>query len=90
MDERYRLMINGGVLSPGELKYICEAAEALGLDAISFGSRQDIIFPEKIDELVSQGYDSIYYKPTSGWGNDKPQLAIFNLDAAKLKTGSNK
>ena len=26
-----RLLINGGVLSPGELKYICEAAEDLGL-----------------------------------------------------------
>ena len=44
-----RIVINGGVLSPGELKYICEAAESLGLDTISFGSRQDIIFPEEID-----------------------------------------
>ena len=50
MSESYRLIVNGGVLSPGELKYICEAAESLGLSAISFGSRQDIIFPEPIDK----------------------------------------
>ncbi|WP_406683446.1 rubredoxin [Seonamhaeicola sp. MEBiC1930] len=64
MDERYRLMINGGVLSPGELKYICEAAEGLGLNAISFGSRQDIIFPEKIDEAKFSLFDKIkFVKP---------------------------
>ncbi len=61
MEERYRLMINGGVLSPGELKYICEAAEALGLDAISFGSRQDIIFPEKIDESKFSQFEKIQF-----------------------------
>ena len=42
-------------------------------------------FPEKINDLISQGYDSIYYKPTSGWGDDKPQLAIFDKQSAKLK-----
>ncbi|ULC60406.1 rubredoxin [Flaviramulus sp. BrNp1-15] len=64
MEEPYRLRINGGVLSPGELKYICEAAEGLGLDAISFGSRQDIIFPEKIDESKFHLFDKIkFIKP---------------------------
>ncbi len=64
MEEPYRLMINGGVLSPGELKYICEAAEALGLNAISFGSRQDIIFPEEIDESKFTAFDKIkFVKP---------------------------
>ncbi|WP_346883435.1 rubredoxin domain-containing protein [uncultured Algibacter sp.] len=64
MIEPYRLMIHGGVLSPGELKYICEAAEALGLDAISFGSRQDIIFPEQIDETTFDQFDNIeFVKP---------------------------
>jgi len=48
--ELSRLIIKGGVLSPAELKSICEASEDLGLNAISFGSRQDILFPEKIDE----------------------------------------
>lgn len=59
--EPYRLLINGGVLSPGELKYICEAAESLGLDAISFGSRQDIIFPEDIDETKFSQFDKIQF-----------------------------
>lgn len=64
MIEPYRLAINGGVLSPGELKYICEAAEALGLNAISFGSRQDIIFPEEIDENKFSQFDKIkFIKP---------------------------
>ena len=61
MKEPYRLMISGGVLSPGELKYICEAAEFLGLDAISFGSRQDIIFPEEIDENKFSEFDKIQF-----------------------------
>ena len=61
MIEPYRLRVNGGVLSPGELKYICEAAEALGLDAISFGSRQDIIFPEEIDESKFDEFDKIQF-----------------------------
>ena len=64
MIEPYRLKINGGVLSPGELKYICEAAEGLGLSAISFGSRQDIIFPEAIDESKFNQFDKInFFKP---------------------------
>ena len=45
-----RLIIKGGVLSPGELKLICQTAEDLGLKYISFGSRQDILFPDKIND----------------------------------------
>ncbi|MDG2279275.1 MAG: rubredoxin [Flavicella sp.] len=44
-NELQRIFIKGGVLSPGELKRVIELAEALGLDDISFGSRQDINFP---------------------------------------------
>lgn len=54
-------MIHGGVLSPGELKYICQSAEGLGLGAISFGSRQDIIFPEEIDESKFHLFDKIQF-----------------------------
>lgn len=43
-----RLIVKGGVLSPGELKYICESVERLGLKTISFGSRQDILLPKKV------------------------------------------
>ncbi|WP_299669739.1 rubredoxin [uncultured Polaribacter sp.] len=44
-----RIIVKGGVLSPGELKYICESVESLGLKTISFGSRQDILLPKKIN-----------------------------------------
>ncbi len=54
-----RIVINGGILSPGELKHICEAAESLGLSTISFGSRQDIIFPEEIDEQKLKTFDKL-------------------------------
>jgi len=40
-----RLIVKGGVLSPGELREIVNMAQEQGLDSISFGSRQDIIFP---------------------------------------------
>ncbi|MBC9795527.1 rubredoxin [Sinomicrobium weinanense] len=44
-----RLTVKGGVLSPRELKTIIETAEEAGLDSISFGSRQDILFPEIVN-----------------------------------------
>src|SRR5690606_30996232 len=47
MNRLNRLIIKGGVLSPGELKYICECVETLGLKTISFGSRQDILLPKE-------------------------------------------
>ncbi len=50
MKKLNRILINGGVLSPGELKHICETAESLGMNSISFGSRQDIIFPKDIEK----------------------------------------
>jgi len=40
-----RILVKGGVLSPSELKQIITMTETLGLDSISFGSRQDIILP---------------------------------------------
>ena len=46
-----RLIIKGGVLSPGELKEIATMALEQGLKAISFGSRQDIIFPVGFNPL---------------------------------------
>ena len=44
-----RILIKGGVLSPSELKQIIAMGEALGLASISFGSRQDIVFPYKAE-----------------------------------------
>src|SRR3970040_3068013 len=44
--ELTRLIVKGGVISPGELREVVNMALEQGLDAISFGSRQDIIFPK--------------------------------------------
>ena len=44
--ELTRLIVKGGVISPGELREIVNMGLEQGLDAISFGSRQDIIFPK--------------------------------------------
>ena len=46
-----RMFIKGGILSPSELKQIIIYAESLGLDALHFGSRQDIIFPTHAENL---------------------------------------
>ena len=60
MNNLSRLIVNGGVLSPGELKYICESAESLGLKSISFGSRQDILFPTLIDDSRIKDFDKLH------------------------------
>ncbi len=49
-----RIAVKGGVLSPIELQHIVAQAEQIGLDAVHFGSRQDILFPHKntLNELT--------------------------------------
>jgi len=47
-----RVFIKGGILSPSELKQIIDYAESLGLNALHFGSRQDIIFPEHTSNIA--------------------------------------
>lgn len=59
MKDLNRIIVNGGVLSPGELKYICEVVEGLGLKTISFGSRQDILFPKVIDQKKLRELDNL-------------------------------
>ena len=54
-----RLIIKGGVLAPGELKSICQKTESIGLDAISFGSRQDIIIPKEINAEELQSFEDL-------------------------------
>ena len=56
MEDLKRVFIKGGILSPSELKQIIDYAESLGLDALHFGSRQDIIFPKHTSnkEIESQ------------------------------------
>lgn len=45
-----RLIVKGGVISPGELRDIANLALDQNLKNLSFGSRQDIIFPEAFIE----------------------------------------
>lgn len=49
--ELTRLIVKGGVISPGELLEVVNMAAEQGLDSISFGSRQDIIFPKEFKAL---------------------------------------
>lgn len=44
-DDLHRILIPGGVTSPGELKDIISMLEAAGLKTVHFGSRQDLLFP---------------------------------------------
>ena len=45
--ELTRLIVKGGVISPGELREIVDMSIEQGLKHLSFGSRQDIIFPHE-------------------------------------------
>lgn len=44
-DDLHRILLKGGVTSPGELKDIITMLEAAGLKEVYFGSRQDLLFP---------------------------------------------
>ncbi|MBU3026789.1 rubredoxin [Zobellia galactanivorans] len=46
-DDLHRILIKGGVTSPGELKDIIGLLETAGLSEVYFGSRQDLLFPLK-------------------------------------------
>ncbi|PWA05742.1 rubredoxin [Flavobacterium laiguense] len=67
--ELTRLIVKGGVISPGELREIVNMALEQGLDTISFGSRQDIIFPKgfnAIDKTKMGKYHFVYPNDKSG------------------------
>jgi len=49
--ELTRLIVKGGVISPGELRDIVNMGLEQGLKEFSFGSRQDIIFPNGFTNL---------------------------------------
>lgn len=66
-----RVFIKGGILSPSELKQIVNYAELLELNALHFGSRQDIIFPnhkpsknldQKFPELITSMISDTTYE----------------------------
>ena len=72
-DNLHRILIKGGVTSPGELKDSIAMLEAAGLKELYFGSRQDLLFPmqdakevqlERIskfntDIITDRGYQNI-------------------------------
>jgi len=67
--ELTRLIIKGGVISPGELREIVNMGLEQGLKAISFGSRQDIIFPKgfkAIDKEKAGKHLIVYPNEKSG------------------------
>ncbi len=67
--KKTRLIVKGGVISPGELREIVNMSLDQGLDSISFGSRQDIIFPEgfkAIDKEKKGKHHFVYPNEKSG------------------------
>lgn len=67
--ELTRLIVKGGVISPGELRGIVNMALEQGLEAISFGSRQDIIFPKgftPVDKEKTGKHHFVYPNEKSG------------------------
>ncbi len=54
--ELTRLIIKGGVISPGELLEIVNMSLEQGLKAISFGSRQDIIMPKEFKAIGKEKF----------------------------------
>jgi hypothetical protein len=67
--ELTRLIVKGGVISPGELKEVVNIALQEGLDSISFGSRQDIIFPKgfkSLDKTTLGKHHFVYPDQKSG------------------------
>lgn len=44
-DDLHRILVKGGVTSPGELKDSINMLETAGLKEVFFGSRQDLLFP---------------------------------------------
>ena len=54
-----RIVVIGGVLSPAELRSIVDVAEQMGLETISFGSRQDVLFPLEIEKNKLKEIDKL-------------------------------
>ncbi|NJB72833.1 rubredoxin [Saonia flava] len=44
-DNLHRILLRGGLTSPGELKDVITILETVGLKEVYFGSRQDLLFP---------------------------------------------
>lgn len=72
-DDLHRILLKGGVTSPGELKDIILMLETAGLKEVYFGSRQDLLFPLKDAKKETQ----------------LEQLSKFNTDIIRERTYQN-
>ena len=69
--ELTRLIVKGGVISPGELREIVNMGLEQGLDSISFGSRQDIIFPKDFTAVDKEKVGkNLFVHPNEKSGNN--------------------
>lgn len=67
--ELTRLIVKGGVISPGELREVVNMCLEQGLETISFGSRQDIILPKgfkAIDKAKAGKHHFVFPDEKSG------------------------
>ncbi|QWX83527.1 rubredoxin [Cellulophaga sp. HaHaR_3_176] len=68
-DDLHRILLKGGVTSPGELKDVITMLEAAGLKEVYFGSRQDLLFPlnnakeEQLESISKFNTDIISERP---------------------------
>lgn len=53
-DDLHRILIKGGVTSPGELMDGIAMLETAGLETVFFGSRQDLLFPMEVNQEGAQ------------------------------------
>ncbi|WP_335966410.1 rubredoxin [Galbibacter sp. PAP.153] len=78
--ELYRLIIKGGVLSPGELKNIVTCAENSGLKSISFGSRQDILFNKEIKREQLDNFNDLEWIAPNAKGTENIMCSYISAD----------
>ncbi|HLT08819.1 MAG TPA: rubredoxin [Cyclobacteriaceae bacterium] len=60
-EDLVRVLVKGGILSPGDFLLIIQKANDLGTSYIHLGSRQDILFPvrHKMEAALGQTFDAL-------------------------------
>lgn len=81
-DDLHRILIRGGVTSPGELKDVISMLETAGLKEVNFGSRQDLLFP--IDAADEAQLESISQFNTDIIGERKYQNIVCSYVSADI------
>ena len=81
-DDLHRILIKGGVTSPGELKDIIIMLEAAGLKEVYFGSRQDLLFP--LQDAKEEQLESISKFNTDIIGQRKYQNIVSSYVSADI------